>query len=119
MKKMSRMESNREVRRALNRHSVDLTYTQYSVAGLDIRLTGWLQKLDGTEFSANQLEALIEDFQRKLPGYSVSGDMDNWNFSSDYVTYVGDRLKSKHELEQEQDQDAIESIINRHHQDDD
>lgn len=91
MRKLSRMEANKEVRRTLNRNGVDLSYTSYSVAGMDIRLTGWLCKNDTSEFSANQIETLIQDFQRYLPGYSVSGDFDNWNFTTDHITYIGDR----------------------------
>ena len=67
MRKLTRLEANREVRRVLNRHSADLSYIQYSVAGTDIRLTGWLIKIDATDFTSNQIEVLIQEFQRKLP----------------------------------------------------
>lgn len=86
---MSRLEANKDVRRILNRNGVDLSYTQYSVAGMDIRLTGWLCKYDGSDFSTVQIENLIHEFQRTLHGYSVSGDFENWQFTTDHISYIG------------------------------
>lgn len=91
MKKLSRMESNKEVRRLLNRHGVDLAYCQYSCVGMEVHLTGWLCKHDGSEFSGTQVQTLIIDFQRLLHGYAVSGDFDNWNFTTERITYVGEK----------------------------
>jgi hypothetical protein len=91
MRKLSRLEANKEVRRVLNRHGADLSYTQYSVAGKDVRLTGWLCKIDSSEFSAGQIETMVLEFRRILPGYSISGECDNWNFAVDHVTYLGNR----------------------------
>ena len=99
IRKMSRMEANKEVRRVLNRHGVDLCYTQYSVAGMDIRLTGWLCKSDTSDFNASQIETMIQEFQRYLQGYSVTGDFDNWSFSTDHITYLGDRKNGEAEEE--------------------
>jgi hypothetical protein len=103
MRKLTRMEANKEVRRVLTRHSVDLSYSQYSVAGKDVRLTGWLCKIDTSDFNAVQVENLVQEFQRKLPGYSISGDMDNWSFTSDHISYIGDRMKGRDEEDQLQD----------------
>jgi hypothetical protein len=97
MRKLSRLEANKNVRRILNRHGTDLSYTQYSVAGMDIRLTGWLCKTDCSDFNAGQIESLIQEFQRLLPGYSVSGDFDNWNFTTDHITFLGDKKKGNNE----------------------
>ncbi len=91
MKKMTRMESSKEVRRVLNRNGVDLSYCQYSVAGYEIRLTGWLCKTDGSDFNAGMVEGLIHDFRKSLHGFYISGDLDNWSFNSDHITYLGDR----------------------------
>ena len=88
-RKLSRMEANKEVRRILNRNGVDLTYTQYSVGGMDVRLTGWLCRTDSSDFSANKVETMIQEFQRVLPGYSVTGDFDNWSFTTDHITFLG------------------------------
>lgn len=89
--KRSRFEANKIVRQVLHRHGVDLTYTQYSVAGRDIRLTGYLSKLDGGKFNASQIESMIYEFQRYLMGYSVSGDFDNWSFTQDHINFLGDK----------------------------
>lgn len=91
MKKMTRMESSKEVRRVLNRHGVDLSYCQYSVAGYEIRLTGWLCKTDASDFVAGQVEGMIQDFKKSLHGFYISGDLDNWTFTSEYISFIGDR----------------------------
>lgn len=91
MKKMTRLECSKEVRRVLNRNGVDLSYCQYSVAGYEIRLTGWLCKQDGSDFIPGQVEGLIYDFKRTLQGFYIAGDLDNWNFTSEYISYLGDR----------------------------
>lgn len=95
---MSRLEANKDVRRILNRNGVDLSYTQYSVAGMDIRLTGWLCKYDGSDFSTVQVENLIQEFQRTLHGYTVSGDFENWSFTTDHISKIG----NDHEHEEAQ-----------------
>ncbi len=99
MRKLSRMEANKEVRRVLNRHYADLSYCQYSVAGLEVRLTGWLCKFDNSDYNIPQVESMIQEFQRLLPGYSVTGDFDNWNFSTEHITFLGDRTKGDNEEE--------------------
>jgi hypothetical protein len=88
--KMTRMESSKEVRRVLNRNGVDLTYCQYSAAGKEVRLTGWLCKYDGTEFNAHNVEALVADFCATLAGHNIVGDLDNWSFSTDHMSHIGD-----------------------------
>ena len=85
------MECNKEARRILNRHQVDLAYTQYSCCGMEVKLTGWLCKTDGTDFIGPQIESIIHDFQRFLPGIMVFGDFDNWNFNSERISFIGDR----------------------------
>src|SRR3989344_619937 len=90
MRKLSRLEANKEVRRVLNRHGVDLQYCQYSVAGMEIRLSGWLCKHDTSDFNGSQIEGMIQEFMRLLPGFSVAGGFDNWSFSTDHISYLGD-----------------------------
>ncbi len=91
MKKMTRMESSKEARRVLNRNGVDLSYCQYSVAGYEIRLTGWLCKVDSSDFNAGQIEGMIHDFKKHLQGFYVAGDLDNWTFTSEFISFIGDR----------------------------
>ncbi len=90
-KSLSRLECSKEVRRGLNRHGVDLSYCQYICTSYEIRLTGFLCKTDGSEFNASQIEALMNDFIRKLPGRLVNGDMDNWKFSLEHIMYLGEK----------------------------
>lgn len=90
-KKLSRMESNKEARRVLARHQTDLAYCQYSCCGMEVRLTGWLCKTDGTDFSGPQVEAIIFDFSRHLAGYTVFGDFENWSFNSERISFIGER----------------------------
>ena len=91
MKKMTRMECSKEVRRVLNRNGVDLSYCTYSVAGYEICLTGWLCKTDGSDFIAPQIEGMIYDFKKSLQGFMVFGDTENWNFTSEFISYVGEK----------------------------
>lgn len=102
MKKLSRMESNKEARRALARHGVDLAYCQYSCSGFDLRLTGWLCKLDGSDFNAHQIEAMIHDIQRLLVGCTITGDFDNWKFNSESISFLGEKEASGSGYDKEQ-----------------
>ena len=88
---MTRLECSKEVRRGLNRHGVDLSYCQYSCSGYEIRLSGFLCKIDGSEFNVSQIESLINDFLRKLPGMMINGDMDNWKFNLEHIQHLGEK----------------------------
>ena len=108
--KRSRLEANKIVRQVLHRHGVDLTYTQYSVAGRDIRLTGYLSKLDGGKYNANMIESMIYEFQRYLVGYTISGDFDNWNFTQDHINFLGDKgptVEFEHEEDEATDYEEV------------
>ncbi len=91
MRKMTRMECNKEARRNLIRHGVDLSYCHFACFGNEVRLTGWLCHTDGSDFSGPLIEALIIDFKKCLPGFMIFGDLDNWNFTSDRIQYLGER----------------------------
>ncbi len=103
VKKLSRLESNKEARRVLNRHGVDLSYCQYSCSEKEVRLTGILVRFDGTQFKAQQIEGMIFDFQRLLPGYVIVGELDNWSFSSDHISFHGGHESKDEESEEEED----------------
>lgn len=104
-KKMSRLESNKEARRALNKHGVDLSYCQYSCSGKEVRLTGTLLRHDGSQFGTQQIESMIGELQRLLPGFVIVGDLDNWTFSSDHISFHG----KEGELEEEEEEVESES----------
>lgn len=101
VKKLSRLESNKEARRVLNRHGVDLSYCQYSCSGKEVRLTGSLIRYDGAQFRAQQIEGMIIDFQRLLPGYVIVGELDNWSFSSEHISFHGNHEYQDEEFDEE------------------
>lgn len=105
-KKMSRMESSKEVRRVLNRNGVDLSFCQYSCSGKEIRLTGALYHYDGSDFSAQQIDGMIQEFMSILPGFMIVGELDNWSFSSDHISYQGSNELEEEEEEEEQSEVA-------------
>lgn len=94
--KMSRLEGNKEVRRVLARHGTDLSYCSYSCAGTEVRLTGYLCKTDGSEFNVHQIESIIQDFLRHLRGFTICGDFDNWSFTQDHITHLGEKKSAHH-----------------------
>lgn len=91
MKKLTRMECNKEARRVLNRHGVDLAYCQFTCYGNEVRLTGWLCKTDATDYTGPLIEAIVHDFHRSLPGFMIYGEFDNWNFTSERIQFLGER----------------------------
>lgn len=95
------MESNKEARRILNRHHVDLSCCQFSCCGMDVMLGGRLCKHNGSDFNAPQIQALVFDFKRYLAGYTVIGDFENWNFNSERITFLGDKIIGHDEEESE------------------
>ena len=105
MTKLSRMEANKIVRRVLSRHTVDLSQTQYSVSGKDIRLTGFLCKTDGSHMPANHIETMIQEFMRYLPGFYITGDFSNWSFTSDHITFLGKEDSNEVMQEEEESMD--------------
>lgn len=62
---------------------------------MEVRLTGWLCRTNGSDYNGPQIEAMIQDFERQLPGYRVFGDLENWNFTSERITYIGEKDGSK------------------------
>ncbi len=97
MRKLTRMEANKEARRALAKHGVDLSECQYSCSASEVRLSGYLQKIDGSGFCVQGVEALIMDFQRHLPGLYIAGECENWKFSSDFINQVQDHSNDHHD----------------------
>ena len=100
-KKSSRMENSKDARRVLSRHGVDLSFCQYNVAGSEVRLTGYLCKLDGSEYNGLQIEAMIRDFMSNLDGFMIVGDLENWKFNSEHIQFLGDRGSHQENMSQE------------------
>lgn len=103
------MEANKEVRRVLNKFHVDLTQCSYSAAGREIRLSGYLCKLDSSEFMSMHVEGMIQEFMRRLPGYHVNGDFDNWRFTSDHITHLKDEEQKEIYIASEEEEEDYES----------
>ncbi len=109
MRKLSRMEANKEVRRVLNKFHVDLTQCSYSVGGREIRLSGFLCKIDSKEFMTMHIESMIQEFMRRMPSYFVNGEFENWRFTSDYIKNLKKENEQKTvlpELEEDYDSEA-------------
>lgn len=98
MKKMTRMESSKECRRVLNRHGVDLSYCQYTCTGMEVRLQGWLCKVDSSDFTAQLIEEMLRDFSQTLNGFSVFGDFENWSFNSHHIQFLGEKASRAEEM---------------------
>lgn len=107
MRKLTRMEANKETRRILSRHQVDLAYCQYSCVGMEVKLTGWLCKTDTSDFNGPQIESMIHDFHRHLNGYNIDGDFENWNFNSERISFLGDKDQYKND----NDGEELEHIV--------
>lgn len=84
--KISRLAANKIVKNILNRHYIESVSLSFSCSGSEVRLQGWLRKSNGDEFRLNQVEHLISDLIRKLPGYNIKGDLENWHFGNDFLT---------------------------------
>lgn len=85
MKKITRLESSKKLRRVLNIHHVDLCLCQYAIFGKEITLSGYLNKIGGLDFNTSQVESLILDLVRIFPGISIRGELENWKFTSDNI----------------------------------
>jgi hypothetical protein len=105
-KKVSRLESNREVRRILARHSAALEYCTYSCTGSEVRFTGVLVKNTGHQFNVQQIENIIQDILRNLSGHTIRGELDNWNFSAEHITWLGSKSSKAARNIDYEDEDA-------------
>lgn len=72
IKKLSRLETNKDVRRILVRNGVDTTKVQFSCHGKSVSITGGLYKDGGQEFEI----ILIENIMQSLLslGYQIQFD---------------------------------------------
>ncbi|MBY0518520.1 MAG: hypothetical protein K2P81_16530 [Bacteriovoracaceae bacterium] len=86
--KLTRFEVNKEIRHIMARHRVDSSLLQYQCHGYEIELSGIMWHTDDTDFDANQIDAMIKDFQKTLPEYEVKGHTENWSFSAHSINSV-------------------------------
>lgn len=110
MRKLSRLEANKEARRVLTKNGVNLSYAQYSVSGREIRLTGWLCHQDNSNFNAHEIEVIVQEFMRVLPGFLIAGDFENWKFSSDFITQLNTSSKANNNSKNDEE-DAERYVV--------
>jgi hypothetical protein len=82
--KVSRFEVNKKVRRALVRNGVDMGCIQFSFVGRTVTFSGRLQKDDGRDFSASNLDSMLQDIYKV--GVQVASDLENWTISEGSLT---------------------------------
>jgi hypothetical protein len=76
----SRYELNREVRRILVRHAVDLTELQFSCSRETVYLFGRLVRdTAATAFTPVEVEALAQEIYHLRQVRDVRFDLNNWN----------------------------------------
>ena len=65
-KKVSRFESNKQLRQIFSRHSVDLSQMTFSCSTHSLTMNGCLKKNTGGDFTFKGVEALVEEINRLL-----------------------------------------------------
>ncbi|MBT7609210.1 MAG: hypothetical protein HN576_05610 [Bacteriovoracaceae bacterium] len=105
--KLSRFDVNKKVRRALVRNGADMGFIQFSFAGRTVTFTGRLQKDDGREFSASNLDSMLQEIYKI--GVHVHSDLDNWSISEGSITKKETSQEKKERKEKEISQRANEA----------
>lgn len=88
-KKLTRAEVSKQFRQILSRHRVDISLITYQGHGYEIEVLGIMWHTNDTDFTHQEIDALLKDFQNKLPGYELSGKTENWHFSSHGIKGIG------------------------------
>lgn len=95
--KLSRFQVNKEVRHVLTRNGVDTMICSFQVYGREINIFGTLVHGDKSDFSALEIENLLQDFSGSLPGYNITGETDNWSFSFQAIRKLRDTEEEREE----------------------
>jgi hypothetical protein len=82
--KLSRFDVNKKVRRALVRNGADMGFIQFSFTGRTVTFSGRLQKEDGRDFSASNLESMLADIYKI--GVNVFSELENWTISEGAIS---------------------------------
>lgn len=91
--KPSRLESNKDVRRALIKCGVDMTKIHFSTAGRSVSLRGTLCKDGGKDIAVQAIEQLLQELQRL--GLYLNCDLDNWDISESSIMKKGEKKEDK------------------------
>ncbi len=83
-KKPSRLESNKDVRRILLRHRVDLSQLAFSCHGRTVSFSGDLVKDGGRDFSASEIDMMVLEILGLNLG--VLSDLKNWDINGGTIS---------------------------------
>jgi len=75
----SRYEINRNVKRILVRHAVDLMALQFYCSGETVYLSGKLKKEPKGEFNPAQIETMVKELTALPYVKNLQFDLSNWN----------------------------------------
>lgn len=81
---ISRYETNRNVKRVLARHAVDLNELQYSCSGKTVSLYGNLKKDPEGDFTPPKIETIVSEILDLPHVNSIHFVLDNWNIHFDF-----------------------------------
>lgn len=101
-KTRSRLELNRDLRRILARHRVDLVQLTYSCHGKNVTLTGRLVKEGKRDFTALELEHMSQEIYRLKIG--IISELENWTISSGSISKRNDKKEDQNKKHQHQQQ---------------
>ena len=100
-KSISRLDVNRKVRAILQRASANLSEIQVSYAGRNVRLYGNLVKESGSQYSAEQVDSMVNEM-KAIPGVSgVIGELDNWTIGGGAISRKGTEGESQEDGKKE------------------
>lgn len=85
--KVSRGQQNKNVRRVLLQHQIDLNQLVFRTSARTIYLSGVLLRNTGSDLNAQHILRLIEDLE--IIGI-IQSDLSNWRISKDSISFVGD-----------------------------
>ena len=86
--KTSRFEMNKLVRRVLSRNQVDMSQVSYTCIGGRILISGFLIRTSGGEYTASNIESMLQEF-RKIKGVTdVASELGNWDFNGGSIQKI-------------------------------
>lgn len=94
-KQPSRLEVNRDVRRILSRHHVDLTNLNFSCHGKSVTFSGELKKDGGRDFSASEVDCIAQEIYRM--SLAIMCELQNWDITPSGISKRGDSGDKKGE----------------------
>jgi hypothetical protein len=75
----SRAELNRDLRRILSRHQIDMSLLTFYATPTGVNISGVLKSLSGDELSTGKMQSLVENMKKNF-GH-IQSDLSNWDIS--------------------------------------